>query len=101
MNYGGKRMKETVTLKVKSDSAVKKVAGSISHALKGGENTPSKDVELLAIGAGAVNQTVKALAISSGHIANGGRTLKFRVGFKVADINGEEKTMMRFFAEVE
>lgn len=50
---------------------------------------------------GAVNQAVKALAISSTHIAGWGRTLKFQVGFKVAEINGEEKTMMRFFAKVE
>lgn len=43
--------KEIVTLKVKADSNVKSVAGSISHALKGDGDSMSKEVELLAIGA--------------------------------------------------
>ena len=44
--------KEIITLKVKADSNVKSVAGSISHALKGdGDSQQGKDVELLAIGA--------------------------------------------------
>ena len=50
---------------------------------------------------GAVNQAVKALAISSGHIATYGQTLYSRFGFKVADIGGEEKTIMRFLVEID
>ena len=93
--------KETVTLKVKADSNVKSVAGSISHALKGDGDTTNKDVELLAIGAGAVNQAVKAIGISSGHIAVWGMTVVTRIGFKMADINGEEKTIMRFLISMQ
>ena len=94
-------MREVITLKVAAKSNVKAVAGSISHALKGDENTPGKDVEILAIGAGAINQAVKAIAISSGHIAVWGRTVVTRVGFKVAEINGEEKTIIRFFVTLQ
>lgn len=43
--------KETISLRVKSDSNVKAVAGSISHALKGDETVSGKNVEILAIGA--------------------------------------------------
>ena len=49
---------------------------------------------------GACNQVVKAIAISSGHIATWGETLTTRIGFKVAEINGEEKTIMRFLVEI-
>jgi stage V sporulation protein S len=93
--------KELVTLKVAAGSDCKAVAGSISHALKGDGNVQGKNVEILAIGAGAVNQTVKALAISSTHIAAYGQTLKARFGFKMDVINGEEKTIMRFLVEID
>jgi stage V sporulation protein S len=89
-------MKEVQLIKVAADSNVKSVAGSISHALKGDEISAPKNVEILAIGAGAVNQAFKACAISSGHLANYGEALIIRPGFKVAEINGEEKTIMRF-----
>jgi len=91
---------EFVTLKVKADSPVKKVAGSISHALKGDGDAPASPVEILAIGAGAVNQAVKAIAISSGHLGNYGQAVYSRMGFKVAQINGEEKTIIRFIVEL-
>lgn len=93
--------KELVTLKVKASSDVKAVAGSISHALKGDDKVPAKNVELLAIGAGAVNQTVKALAISSGHIASYGQTLYSRFGWKMASIGGEDRTIIRFLVEIQ
>lgn len=88
-------MKEVITLKVAANSNVKAVAGSISHALKGDDKVAGKDVEILAIGAGAVNQAVKAVAISSGHMGMVAQTVYTRVGFKVADINGDEKTIIR------
>lgn len=90
---------EFVTLKVKSDTNVKKLAGSISHVLKGDDENPSKAVEILAIGAGSVNQAVKGIAISSGHLANCGMFVTSRIGFKEAIINGEERTIMRFIVE--
>ena len=49
----------------------------------------------------AVNQAVKAIGISSGHLAEYGETIKTRIGFKTAVINGEEKTIMRLIPEVE
>lgn len=93
--------KEVVTLKVRADSDVKKVAGSISHALKGDDSTAGKEVEVLAIGAGAVNQATKAIGISSVHIAAYGMTVTTRIGFKVSTINGEERTIMRFMVSMQ
>jgi stage V sporulation protein S len=93
--------KEVVQFKVAAGSNVKKVAGSLSFHLKGNTETPPKQVEILACGASAVNQTVKAIAISSGHIAQWGGTLKCRMGFDNITINDENRTAMRFVCDVE
>ena len=94
-------MKEIVTLKVAGTTNVKSLAGSISHILKGDGGQPPKNVELLAIGASSVAQSFKACAISAGHVAEWGGTLKIRPGFRMGEINGEEKTIMRFLVECE
>lgn len=94
-------MKDVVTLKVAGTTNVKSLAGSISFILKGDESTPPKNVELLAIGASSVAQGIKAVAISSGHMATWGGTVKMRVGFKVVQIEGQERTVMRMLVECE
>lgn len=94
-------MKEVVTLKVAGTTNVKSLAGSLSHILKGDEEHPPRNVELLAIGASACSQGLKGVAISSGHMATWGATVKMRVGFKVVDIGGEERTVMRMLVECE
>lgn len=90
-------MKETITLKVSGKSNCKAVAGSLSYFLKGDEQNPPKDVVLSAIGAAANNQLIKALAISSGHLAQAGQSLAFRVGFTTVVIGEEERTMMLYY----
>ena len=57
-------MKELVILKVKSDSNPSSVAGAIAACTR-----EEKRVELHAIGAGAVNQAVKAIATARGFIS--------------------------------
>ena len=94
-------MKDVVTLRVAGTTNVKSLAGSLSAILKGDNETSSKNVEVLAIGASAVNQALKAVAISSGHMATYGGTVKMRVGFKMVEINGEERTVMRMLVECE
>lgn len=59
-----KNMRELIILKVKSDSDTNKLAGAITACTREG-----KIVELHAIGAGAVNQAVKAIATARGFIA--------------------------------
>lgn len=93
-------MKKTALFKVSSTSNAKSVAGSISHTLKGDSDTAPKNVVLQAIGASAINQTCKAIAISRGHLATAGYDVVVRIGFDVAQIDNEERTMMKFFVSL-
>ncbi|MEW5899452.1 MAG: stage V sporulation protein S [Bacillota bacterium] len=71
-------------LKVSSRTEPKKLAGAIYHALK--ENDGK--VQLQAIGAGAVNQAVKGVAIARGLAAPEGAELKIVPSFTDAEDNG-------------
>ncbi|OAA29760.1 stage V sporulation protein S [Kosmotoga arenicorallina S304] len=74
-------------LKVSSKSNPNKVAGAIAGVL-------SKDnqVELQAIGAGAVNQAVKASAIASRFLKERGVEIYLIPGFVEISINDETRT---------
>ena len=52
-----------------------------------------------AVGAGAINQAVKAIAISRGYIAPSGVNLVCVPGFVDIEIDGEEKTAIKFIVE--
>ena len=82
------------TLKVASASNPKAVAGAIAAVL---EHDPK--VELFAVGAGAVNQAVKAIAITRGYVAPKGIDLLTLIAFARIDIDGQEKTAMKFVVE--
>lgn len=84
-------MKETIILKVSSKSEPAKVAGSIVAMLR--EN---KNVELQAIGAGAVNQTVKSIATARGYIAPLGVNLYCIPAFTDVEVESEERTGIKF-----
>lgn len=84
-------MKETIILKVSSKSEPAKVAGSIVAMLR--EN---KNVELQAIGAGAVNQTVKSIATARGYIAPLGINLYCIPAFTDVEVESEERTGIKF-----
>jgi len=81
-------------LKVASMSDVNALAGAIAGALE-------KDclVEAHAIGAGAVNQAVKAIAIARRFIEREGDRLKVTPGFMDLEIDGEKRTGIRFIIE--
>ncbi len=81
-------------LKVASTSRPNSVAGAIVNALE-------KDnvVEAHAIGAGAVNQAVKAIAIAQRLMERRGANIKVIPGFMDIEIDGEEKTGIRFVIE--
>lgn len=73
----------SIILKVAGGSDPKEVGSSVAHHIAEG-----KDVQLRAIGAGSVNQAVKACAIARGWAAPRGYDLLFRPGF--ADVEGRQ-----------
>jgi len=82
-------------LKVASRSNPNSVSGAIAGAIE-----QDGVVELHAIGAGAVNQTVKAIAITRRLIERDGvPPIKVIPGFMELDIGGEKKTGIRFIVE--
>lgn len=87
---------ENVSLKVSSKSEASKVAGAIAESL-----TENKRIELVAIGAGAVNQTVKAIAIARGFMAPLGINLICIPAFTEVQVENEEHTGMKFIVKEE
>lgn len=82
------------TLKVSANSKTKALAGAIAGVIRN-----EGVVELQAIGAGAVNQAIKAIAIARGYVAPNGINLVFIPSFVDIAINGEERTAVKFTVE--
>lgn len=80
-------------LKVGKNSDPRKVAGALAGVVRESDGKP---IELQAVGAGAVNQTVKAVAIAKGILAPTGVNLAVSPSFVEIDIDGEERTAIRF-----
>lgn len=76
-------------LKVSSKSRPNSVAGAIAGIIR----TDNK-VRVQTIGAGALNQAVKGIAIARGFIAPTGQELVCIPFFKDIEVNGEIKTAM-------
>jgi len=81
-------------LKVSATSKPKAVAGALAAVLR-----VKGKVEMQAVGAGAVNQAVKAIAISRGFVAPNGIDLVAIPAFTKVIIDGEERTAIRFLVE--
>jgi stage V sporulation protein S len=81
-------------LKVSARSNPNSVAGALAGVLreKGG-------AEIQAIGAGALNQAVKSIAIARGFVAPGGIDLVCVPAFTDIDIEGEERTAIKLIVE--
>lgn len=82
------------TLKISSKSNPNAVAGAIAGMLK--EN---RKVELQAIGAGAVNQAMKAIAIARSYVAASGIDLICVPAFCTVIVENEEKTGMKIIVK--
>ncbi|MBR1386212.1 MAG: stage V sporulation protein S [Bacilli bacterium] len=83
------------TLKVSSKSNPNNVAGAITNILK------EKDkVEVQVIGAGALNQLVKAIIIARGFVAPLGKNIVCIPSFNDIKINDEEKTAIKMIIEL-
>lgn len=79
------------TLKVSSKSAPNSVAGAIAGVMR-----ETGSAEIQAIGAGASNQAIKAIAIARGYLAPSGIDLVCFPAFSNIQVNGEEKTAIKF-----
>ncbi|BDU50018.1 stage V sporulation protein S [Haliovirga abyssi] len=83
-------------LKVSTKSNPNSVAGAIAGILK---DNPS--VEIQSIGAGAVNQAVKAIAIARGFVAPTGENLVCVPAFVDVMINEEKRTAIKFIVKTQ
>jgi len=81
-------------LKVSANSQPKSVAGALAAVLR-----DNNYAEIQAVGAGAVNQAVKAIAITRGFVAPNGIDLVTVPAFAEVNIDGEERTAIKFFIQ--
>ena len=81
-------------LKVSGASNPKAVAGALAAVLR-----ERGTAEVQAVGAGAVNQAVKAIAISRGFVAPNGIDLIAIPAFTEIVIDGQERTAIKFIVE--
>ena len=82
-------------LKVSSKSNSSKVAGAIANTFR-----ESESLEIQAIGAGALNQAIKGVAIARGFLAPSGKNLICIPAFNDVIIEGEQKTAIKLIVEV-
>ena len=78
-------------LRVSAGSNPQSVASAIAHALY-----EKKEVKLRAVGAGAVNQAVKAMAIARGYVAPRGMDLICKPGFTTIESRDGEISAIVF-----
>jgi len=81
-------------LKVSSKSNPSKVAGAIANVFR-----EQGSVELQTIGAGSLNQAIKAICIARGFLAPSGQNLVVIPAFSDIMIEGEEKTAIKLVVE--
>ena len=82
------------TIKVSAKSRSTAVAGAIAGVIR-----ESRKAEVQAIGAGAVNQALKAVAIARSYLLQDQLDLAVVPTFTEVDINGEERTAVRLYVE--
>lgn len=78
-------------LRVSASSNPQSVASAIAHAIY-----EKHEVKLRAVGAGAVNQAVKAIAISRGYVAPRGLDLTCKPGFTTIESRDGEISAIVF-----
>ncbi len=83
------------TLKVSSKSNPVSVAGAIAGIIR-----DSGIVEVQGIGAGAVNQALKSIAVARGYLAPSGVDLVCAPAFTTVEVEGESRTAMKLIVEV-
>lgn len=81
-------------LKVSANSDPNSVAGALAGVLR-----EQGSAEMQAIGAGALNQGVKAVAIARGYVAPSGIDLICIPAFTDIEIEGDERTAIKLIIE--
>ena len=81
-------------LKISSKSNPNSVAGAIAGLVK-----ESNKAEMQAIGAGALNQAIKAVAIARGFVAPSGVDLVCVPAFAEVEVEGEDRTGIKILVE--
>lgn len=82
-------------LKVSSKSSPNAVAGALAGVIR-----ERGSVEIQAIGAGAINQAVKAVAIARGFVAPNGMDLICIPAFTEITIDGDNRTAVKLIVEI-
>ena len=81
-------------LKVSTKSNPNSVAGALAAIIK------EKNIaEIQAVGAGAINQAVKAIAIARGFVAPSGKDIVCVPAFTDILIDGEERTAIKLIVQ--
>jgi len=91
---GPQKAPATNVLKVSAQSNPNSVAGALAGVLR-----ERAGVELQAIGAGATNQAVKAIAIARNYLETSGIDLVCIPEFTDVTIEGKDRTAMRLIVE--
>ena len=81
-------------IKVSGTSRTSAVAGAIAGVIR-----EKQHAEVQAIGASAVNQAVKAMALAKGYLINDGYNIICIPEFVDVDIEGKIRTAIRFTVE--
>ena len=81
-------------LKVSTKSNPNSVAGALAAIIK-----EKNIVEIQAVGAGAINQAVKAIAIARGYVAPSGRDIVCVPAFTDIEIDGQERTAIKLIVQ--
>lgn len=81
-------------LKVSTKSNPNSVAGALAAIIK-----EKNIVEIQAVGAGAINQAVKAIAIARGFVAPSGKDIVCVPAFTDIEIDGEERTAIKLIIQ--
>jgi stage V sporulation protein S len=82
-------------IKVRANSRTAAVAGAIAGVMR-----EYKHAEVQAIGAGAVNQAVKALVLARGYLAEEGVSIVCIPEFVDVDIGGKIRTAVKLTVEI-
>ncbi len=82
------------TIKVRKDSNVNAVAGSISNILRS-----QNSVDVQTVGAGALNQSIKAIIIARGFLAPSSIDISIVPSFQEITIEKETKTAIKLKVE--
>jgi stage V sporulation protein S len=95
---GDDKDKQEILLRVKSTTSVPGLASAISHAIY-----DDQPISLRAIGAGALSQAVKAIAVARGHVAPRGVDLVCTPGFCTVSVGpvGDEEQVTAITLRVE